>query len=148
VWLDDDHLAMQEPMFQIREWYGRHGLAVADWRKRTDDHLVNQLRFLAHLIDPAAGAGDLSEAARFLDEHLLRWISGFAERVAKRCQTRFYAGLVQMTAAYLHELRALLAEVTGEPVPSAEEIEERMRPKTSVAVDVPGPYLPGAAPSW
>ena len=42
----------------------------------------------------------------------------------------------------------LLAEATGEPVPSAEEIDERMKPKVSVAVDLPGPYVPGAAPSW
>jgi TorA maturation chaperone TorD len=148
VWIDDEGLAMQEPMFQVREWYGRFGLAVEDWRKRTDDHLINQLRFLAHVLDSEAGNGDLSEAARFMDEHLLRWIPGFAERVGERCQTRLYAGIVRLTAVYLSELRDLLSEATGEPVPSVEEIDERMRPKVAVTVDLPGPYVPGAAPSW
>jgi putative dimethyl sulfoxide reductase chaperone len=148
VWIDEEGLTMQEPMFQVREWYRRFGLEVEDWRKRTDDHLVNQLRFLAHMLDSDAGNADLSDAACFLDEHLLRWSHGFAERVGGRCQTRFYSGLVTLAAAYLSELRELLAEATGEPVPSAEEIDERMRPKVGVAVDLPGPYVPGVAPSW
>lgn len=148
VWLDHEGLTMQEPMFQVREWYGRFGLQVEDWRKRTDDHLVNQLRFAAHMTATDAGNAALSDVARFLDEHLLRWIHEFAERVSNRCQTHLYAGLVQLTAAYLSELRELLAAATGEPIPSREEIDERMRPKDSVAVDLPGPYVPGTAPSW
>lgn len=148
VWIDDEGLAMQEPMFQIREWYKRFGVEVEDWRKRTDDHLVNQLQFLAHLLDAEGGNGELSDVACFMDEHLLRWIHGFTERVSGRCKTRLYAGLMQLTAAYLAELRELLAEATSEPIPSAEEIDERMRPKVSVAVDMPGPYVPGATPSW
>ena len=55
VWLDQEGLTMQEPMFQVREWYGRFGLQVEDWRKRTDDHLVNQLRFAAHMIGFGCG---------------------------------------------------------------------------------------------
>jgi TorA maturation chaperone TorD len=148
VWIDEDGLIMQEPMFQVRAWYARFGLQVEDWRKRSDDHLVNQLQFLAYLLDPEAGNCDLSEVARFMDEHLLRWVPGFAERVSNRCRTRLYEGLVRLNAAYLSEVRDLLAEATGEPIPSTEEIDERMRPKVSVAVDVPGPYVPGAAPSW
>ena len=148
VWLDDDHLSMQEPMFQVRAWYQRYGLVVADWRKRTDDHLVNQMLFLAHLLDPEAVQGSLSETARFMDEHILRWIGDFAERIAGRCKTRFYAGLAMLTAVYLSELRGLLAELAGEPVPSPEEIAERMRPKVTVAVESPGRYVPGVAPSW
>jgi TorA maturation chaperone TorD len=149
VWLDDDNLTLQEPMFRVRAWYGRHGLAVEDWRKRSDDHLVNELRFMAHLLDgetepPVA----LEEVARFLDEHPLCWIDQFADRVAKRCATRFYAGLALLTAAYLDELRDLLAELLGSPRPTAEEIEGRTDPAVPVPLEVDGPYLPGAAPSW
>jgi TorA maturation chaperone TorD len=148
VWVDDEGLIMQEPMFQVRKWYRSYGLEVEDWRKRTDDHLVNQLRFLAHLLDPDEGDGDLSAVAGFMDEHLLRWIHGFAARVGERCQTRLYAGIVRLTAAYVSELRDLLAEATGEPVPSTEDIDQRLRPQVAVAVAPPGPYVPGAAPSW
>jgi hypothetical protein len=65
-----------------------------------------------------------------------------------RASTRFYAGLAELTAAYLSELREILAAVTNMPVPAAEEIEERMRPQKGVAVEPPGPYVPGVAPSW
>lgn len=148
VWLDDDGLMMQEPMFQIREWYLRHGLAVPDWRNRTDDHLVHQLQFLAHLLAPGMPEADLAHAARFMDEHLLRWIGDFADRVATRCSTRLYAGLARLTAAYVDELRDILAELCGEPRPSPEQVEARMKPKISLPVAGPGPFLPGAAPSW
>lgn len=145
VWIDDDHLTMQEPMFRIRACYQRHGLAVVDWRRRTDDHLVNQLHFLSHLIDLEDG---LKEAARFMDEHVLRWIGDFAERVSPRCSTRFYAGLARLTAAYLDELRDLLARLLDAPRPTPEEIEKRLRPLAETLVAPPGPFVPGTAPSW
>ena len=148
VWLDEDHLTMQEPMFQVRAWYQRFGLEVEDWRKRTDDHLVNELQFVAYLLHAANGHEGLPDACRFIDEHLSRWVGDFAERVGGRARTRFYAGLAELTAAYLEELREVLAEVAGMPVPSPEEIIERMRPKQSTVVDPPGPYVPGATPSW
>lgn len=125
VWLDEDHLTHQGPMFEVRDWYRAQGLRVEDWRKRSDDHLVNELDFLAHLLAGAHQSIPLTEAARFMDEHPLRWIESFAERVADRCSTRVYAGLALLTAAYLDELRDLLARLTGEPRPTAEEIEAR-----------------------
>ncbi len=148
VWIDEDGLIMQEPMFQIRDWYQRFDLAVPDWRNRTDDHLVHQLQFLSHLLAPGAGLGELQAAARFMDEHLLRWIGEFAERISQRCSTRLYAGLAQVTAAYVDELRDILAQLIGEPRPTAEEIEERMKPRLSVPVSGPAPFVPGAEPSW
>jgi TorA maturation chaperone TorD len=59
VWLDEDGLAMQAPMFDVREWYRRYGLAVANWRQRSDDHLVYQLLFLAQLLEPEEDAPPL-----------------------------------------------------------------------------------------
>jgi TorA maturation chaperone TorD len=142
VWMDEDSLALQAPMFRIRAWYRRYGLAVEDWRKRSDDHLVYELRFLAQLLrgDPEPAA--LAEVAQFLDEHPLRWVNRFAERVSTRCATRFYAGLALLTAAYLDELRDLLAALLGQP-----------RPPTTVDApppdaDADAPYVPGVSPGW
>ncbi len=117
VWLDPDNLAMQGPMFACRDWYRRHGLAVPDWRQRPDDHLVHQLQFVAYLMAQEERSGSLEDAATFMDRHLLRWIEPFAERVACRSRSPFYAGLAALTAAYLDELRSLLAEVLHEPRP-------------------------------
>ena len=148
VWIDEEGLAMQEPMFQIREIYARYGLAVQDWRRRPDDHLVHQLQFLSYLFEHAGGKDRLLEAARFLDEHLLRWVEGFAARVAGCCDSLFYAGLALLTAAYVGEVRDYLARVLAEPRPSAEEIDERMRSKRPVGVREPTAYVPGASPTW
>jgi TorA maturation chaperone TorD len=147
VWLDEDNLTMQGPMFAVRDCYSRQGLAVEDWRQRTDDHLVNELRFLAYLIQ-SGGKSALAEAAHFMDEHPLRWIDDFAARVAQRCATHLYAGLALLTAAYLDELRDLIAQILGEPRPSAEEIEARLAAQPAESVAVEGPYLPGVAPGW
>ena len=39
VWLDEDHLMRQEPMFQVRAYYQRHGLTAGNWQTRPEDHL-------------------------------------------------------------------------------------------------------------
>lgn len=155
VWLDEDGLAMQQPMFQVRAWYRRYDLAVRDWRRRADDYLGYQLAFLAHLFTTCAEAQDgesavkvLQDAAAFMDEHLLRWLSGFAQRVAHRCATPFYAGLAMLTAAYAEDLRELLVEIVGESRPGLDVIEQRLKPRVSVAVEPPAPFVPGVAPSW
>jgi len=146
VWLDEDHLMRQEPMFQVRAWYARHGLTTGDWRNRPDDHLALQLQFLAHLF--ALEQGDtLAEAARFMDEHLLRWLPRFARRVAERCRTLFFAALALLTDAYCEELRELLALILAEPRPTSEEIEQRMKPART-APRAPSSFVPGQGPTW
>jgi TorA maturation chaperone TorD len=151
VWLDEDGLAMQQPMFQIREWYGRFGMSAEDWRIRSDDHIGLQLQFLAHLLARAGESGEtlqvLGELARFMDEHPLRWIDEFSQRVTQRCGTAFYAGSALLTASYLEALRGLLEMVLDQPRPSTAEIEERMKPRAE-PVEVPLTYMPGTSASW
>ena len=146
VWLDLEGLALQDATFQIRSWYQRFGLAVKNWRTRSDDHLVAQLHFLEILLRRCDGV-DIAEIARFMDEHLLRWLPRFASRVAERCATQFYAGAALLTASYCEDVRDLLAEINGEARPTAEEIEERMKPKAEVKA-VPLVFHPGMKPSW
>jgi len=117
VWLDEDNLERQRPMFEIRQWYRRHDLAAADWRRRPDDHLVPQLQFTAYLVRHVSGVEGLKEAVDFLDRHLLRWVLDFSSRVAGRCDSRFFAGLALLTGAYLDELRDVLADFLEAPRP-------------------------------
>ena len=102
----------------------------------------------AHLLNGEPERVDLAEASDFLDEHLLRWIDQFAERVALRGDTRFYAGLALLTAAYLQELRDLLADPLGYPRPAPEELETRLTAADFPTLDAEGPFVPGAAPGW
>lgn len=146
VWLDADHLERQGPMFAVRALYARRSLRVADWQKRADDHLVTELLFVAHLLGECADEAALREAALFLDRHLLRWIPLFADRVAGNCATPFYAGLALVTAAYLDELRDVLAEILGEARPLVEPAEPAAAPPVDPATLPVNSALTG--PTW
>lgn len=147
VWLDDDNLTMQQPMFEVRQSYACLGLRAPDWRIRPDDHLVHQLQFIAALLEHDS-AQALSDTASFLDEHTLRWLPDFAQRVAQRAATPFYAALAVLTSVYLDELRDVLAQILGQPRPTAQEIEERTRKVSESPLPMPSAYVPGNSPSW
>lgn len=149
VWTDEENLERQQSMFEVREYYARFGLGAADWRQRADDHLVLQLQFLAHLFGHESPGQSLDTAARFMDEHLLRWLMTFADRVANRCATRFYAGINLLTAVYCEELRDLLVDILDQPRPTPEQIEARMQRGGNHAAEIPAAFIPGAGgPSW
>lgn len=140
-WLDQDRLVCQEPMFEVREWFAHYGVAAADWRQRPDDHLVLQLRFMAHLARLAT-MSSIADLGRFMDLHCLRWVPDFAGRVAARCATPFFAGLAGLTDAYLAGLRDLAETATG--------VERRVPPPPATGESAPqqAAYLPGAGPGW
>jgi len=147
VWLDDDHLACQDAMFQLRKLYAAANLATPDWRRRPDDHLVLQLLYIAHRARAAASADDWRTLGNMLDEHPLRWIDTFAGRVAARSSADFYAALAVLTAAWLETLRDLIACHLGEPRPTRAAIEERLRPAVAPA-EQPIAFMPGCGPGW
>lgn len=150
-WLDKDQLERQEPMFELAQWYRRYGLAAVNRQLRSDDHMVLQLQFLSHLfatpdLDMQASA---QEAARFLDQHLLRWIGSFATRVASRCETPYYCGVATLTHAYLEEVRDILADRYALARPQPDEVPDQLRQASSPNDDEDAaPYVPGIAPSW
>jgi len=154
VWLDEDHLLQQEPMFKIRGWYKRYGLGIADWRIRSEDHLVLQLQFIALLLDPEASFAKeiplekrFKNAALFMDEHLLLWLPDFCLRVAQRCSTDFYASAAVLTHTYVEQLRDTLADITGIERPTAEEIAQQLVASKPI-VEEPITFMPGVTESW
>ncbi len=146
VWFDDDGLERQVPMFQVRSWYHRHNLTSRDWANRPDDHVVLQLEFLAHLLRSASSATDLPDVARFMDEHILRWIKLFAEQLKNTGAAAYFTALALVTAAYLEELRDHLEELTGIPRTVAEDGAKPT--ETPARNDEEQPYSPGVGPGW
>lgn len=145
VWLDEDSLMCQQSMFQVRSWYESHGLCIPDWRCRPDDHLVYELQFVARLLNQDNQVETLKKVATFMDEHLLRWLGNFGQRVAERCDTAYFAGAAALTAAYCEELRDIIAEVLQQPRPTREEIDERMQPRQAPE-EIPVAFTPGIGP--
>ena len=146
VWIDEENLICQDTMFQVRAWYESHGLAAPDWRTRPDDHLVLELQFLIHLFESEPTKEVLREAAQFMDEHLLRWLIDFGQRVGQRCATSYFAGVATLSSTYCDELRDLLANILNEPRPSREEIDERMAPSRE-REEVEVSFVPGMGPA-
>ena len=145
VWLTEESLERQGPMFRAREFYRRHGLTVTDPANRPDDHLVLELRFLARLAGKAEDARALEPVARFLDEHLLLWIGRFADRLAARGAHPWYVALGDLTAGYLGEVREHLAAITGLAVP---EVPEATMEPGELLDAKPSVFMPGTAPGW
>jgi putative dimethyl sulfoxide reductase chaperone len=152
VWLSDEHLTCQLPMFELRALYEAAGLAVDDWRKRYDDHFVLQFQYLAHALrDPSVG---LETLGRFLDEHVGYWFPDFAAAVVKRGDTDFYRSLAVLTAAWLENCRALIEQISGEKRTPRAVIAERLNKKAALASGQLAPikFMPGgrpdSGPSW
>lgn len=146
VWMTEDQLERQEPMLQVRALYRRHGLKVADAQNRPDDHLVLQLRFIAHLLEHGTAPDDLDAAAAFMDNHILLWIRRMAVQLVKADAPPWFAALTVLTASYLDELRDHLTALTGRERPAVVVPAARAEPGTGGATDAP--YVPGVAPSW
>ncbi len=145
VWLDEDSLMCQTSMFQVRAWFESYELGIENWRIRPDDHLVYQLQFMAALLNLDDNLQTLEKLATFMDEHLLRWLGNFSERVMSRCETRYFASTAAITAVYCEKLRDILADMLNQARPDRDEIEARMRPKPAPA-EVSVSFMPGMGP--
>ncbi len=149
VWLSDEHLACERPMFELREIYAAAGWQVGDWRSRFDDHLVLQLQYLRRVL--ANAAVDPEDLAGFIDEHIGYWLPDWGQRVALRCGTRFYAALAELTYVWLRRFRELLGEIHDLPLPSHEQMGEKISRKLALdkAEIAPIRFMPGVqGPSW
>ena len=113
VWRDEENLERQAAMFMARAWYARYGVRAADWRMRSDDHLVTELQFLALALGAVDRPDSLADSARFLRDHLIVWVPEFAKRVTTRCEAAFYAAAALVTHAWLEKLAAVLGAATG-----------------------------------
>lgn len=145
VWLDPENLERQAPMFEVRDWYERFNVAVPDWRIRADDHLVHQLQFLAFLFSQEDHQQNIVEIAKFMDQHLLKWLGLFAKQVADHCTTKYFAAVALLTDAYCEELREALVNVFELERQTADEKNETQAEKE--VHEAPLTYMPGMGPT-
>lgn len=140
-WRTEDRIERQEPMFAVRDWYAHYGLTVPDWRIRADDHLVNELSFVAALLRDGRDHA-LLDAGRFLDRHLLVWSHDFFAGVVERAESAYFAGLALVSDEALKAIRQALVGLTGE----SPKIAEAATIKSADAAAQP--FIPGLTPSW
>jgi TorA maturation chaperone TorD len=143
VWLTEDHLERQMPMFDVRDWYAHYDITVPDWRVRADDHLVHELQFLSFLLRRGSLVS-VQDAARFMDLHVLPWVPVFLAEGRPRLREDLYRALFDLTGALLEELRDQLEGLTGqarEARPGLPAVGQRV-PEEETA------FMPGASESW
>lgn len=142
VWLTEDKLERQMPMFDVRDWYDHYGISVPNWRVRADDHLVHELQFLSFLCNHGDKVAVI-DAGRFMDLHVLPWLPEFCRRGETRVEQPLYAAVLGLTRAYLAELRDVIEDITGLPrqVCKVENLDTARSPETEA-------YFPGATESW
>ena len=144
VWLTEDKLERQLPMFEVRDWYEHYGVSVPDWRVRADDHLVHELQFVS-LLCHAGNRVAAQDAGRFMDLHVLPWMPEFCRRAAARVNQPVYAAMMTLTGLYLDELRTALETITGLPrdVREVKDLNTERAPEPEAEA-----YVPGLAESW
>lgn len=144
VWLTEDHLERQMPMFEVREFYAHYDITVPDWRIRADDHLVHELQFVAHLLREATEVS-ATDAARFLDAHVLCWMPAFFAQGMPRLREPLYQALFALTEALLDDVRDRLEALLDLP---REVREVRALGAERVPEEADAAYMPGVAESW
>lgn len=144
VWLTEDKLERQLPMFDVREWYTHYGISVPNWRVRADDHLVHELQFIEFLLR----RGDLvsvQDAGNFMDAHVLPWVPEFCAQAESRVVQPLYRAVMALSAALLEEIRRCCEQISGVPrqVRDFSKLgsERKMDPEAQ-------PFVPGTAASW
>lgn len=143
VWLTEDRIERQEPMFIARAWYDRYQMKVPNWSVRAEDHLVHELQFVSHLLRLATPR-TAADAARFMDTNLLPWLSQFADRAMVNCRHRYHAASLDLTVALCEALRDRLGAITSIDRPAPLQSGQQ----SPAVLPVEPAYVPGLAESW
>jgi len=118
VFLSENNLIFEKQTLEVRIVYEQFGLKVPLRDEIPDDHLSYELQFIATMCDMIINAINkkdikaiislVNDCQRFLDDHLLKWISAFTARVAEHAKTDFYRGMSLMTLVTVKDFRQYL----------------------------------------
>ncbi len=111
VYLSGMDALFQQSTLDVRNFYRSEGYLPSGYPSVADDHLAIELSFLAALAVKTLAAYEKSDREtvqktltaqkRFLDEHLLVWISAFSQRLADSAQAdAFYLGFAEYAACF------------------------------------------------
>lgn len=100
---------MGDSTMDARNWYREEGLDIA--LKEAPDHIIMELEFMYCLIlkeieaikdsNSEAVGYYLKKQKSFLETHLGRWVSAFAENVKANAETGFYENLGRLTESFI-----------------------------------------------
>lgn len=111
VWLEENRTLMGDTTMAVIELYQEGGFEIDEEFRELPDHIAVELEFLYLLIfqeNEARSSGNVERLnavadlkARFLDQHLGRWIGPFTEAVKGGAESVFYRQLAELTAFFV-----------------------------------------------
>lgn len=111
VWLTGEKTLMQDSTMAVLELYQEGGFDMDEEFRELPDHVAAELEFLYLLIhkenearmmnDTEAAAAARELKARFLEEHVGKWISPFAAALRTGAQSPFYRELADLTERFV-----------------------------------------------
>jgi TorA maturation chaperone TorD len=110
-WLEDEKTLMQGTSVAVEELYEEGGFEMDAEFRELPDHIAVELEFLYVLIfrelqahqqcDTERLADTIGLRARFIDQHLGRWVGSFTAAVMKGAETSFYRELARLTECFI-----------------------------------------------
>jgi TorA maturation chaperone TorD len=93
VYLSPEKLMKQDPWEEVLKVYDRNGFEMPESFKESEDHIAREMFFMYFMSESSALAIEneennleylLTEQKKFMEEHILRWIPEFCERVLEK----------------------------------------------------------------
>ena len=111
MYLEDTRMVMGNSTMDVRNKYEEEGLDIS--LKEAPDHIAIELEFMYFLIfkeietirnsDSGNTASYLKKQRVFLETHLGKWVSEFANNVEVNAQTEFYRNLARLTKLFVEK---------------------------------------------
>jgi len=114
VYLSEDHLLYEKPVWDVRRFYEKLNLSVNPMNREPDDHIGFELYCLSFLCRNAANAAEEYDTKKFdgyqtalkefLSDHLNTWLDSFLSLVKEKAQTSYYRGVAFLTSGLVESL--------------------------------------------
>jgi TorA maturation chaperone TorD len=123
VYLSPERILKQEPWEKVLKTFKENRFAPPKKGNYPEDHIAFELLFMSFLSDFAANYAENEDEANlyaiyqkqkeFLEDHLLKWVDLFSDRVLKIAdQDSFYSGIVLLLKNYVKmDYEFLLSEL-------------------------------------
>ncbi len=103
VYFNEERLVFQRETMDVRAWYRRYDLQIAQIHHEPDDHIGFEVDFLSKILacflecdsegDSDGSLAVFHDAITFAREHPLRWVDHWAAGVEAHAQTELYRGI-------------------------------------------------------
>lgn len=111
VYVNKERLLFQEETLKVRRFYLKYSFLPVEFGHEADDHLGLELDFMFHLNELALDAMVredpnevfqlLEDQKLFLEEHLLKWVPQFVEKVVEHASSDYYRGMAKILEGFL-----------------------------------------------